>query len=129
MVLGLNRTLPEWEQVLLPRDIFQGHSQHLRGIHGESQATGAQGNDERREGKTNKRNREKIPFLEGVEEICVLPSQGVVHSHQSTMLFASTQLLGGLCMQGKARCDGEQSGGRALLLTQEMKGEGSSQFS
>ena len=51
----------------------------------------------------------KIPFLEGIEEICVRPSWDVIHSQQSMMLCASTQLLGGLCVQGKARCYGEQS--------------------
>lgn len=51
----------------------------------------------------------KIPFLEGTEEICVLPSWDVIHSRQNIMLFASMLLLGALCVQGKARCYSEQS--------------------
>lgn len=47
--------------------------------------------------------------LEGMEEICVLPSWDVIHLHQNVMLSANTQFLGGLCMEDNARCYSEQS--------------------
>lgn len=80
------------------------------------------------EKKKEQEERGKIPFLEGTEEICVLLSWDVIHSHQNIMLFASMQLLGGLCVQGKARCYSEQSCWRGFLPTQEMKGGGYSHF-